>query len=101
MTLKQLLQEIKNKEDQIDKLKNEASELIKQLPELTPFKVGDKVKVTNEWKNPKETICFISEVEYRSWTHDRIEYHFSKIKKDGTMSQQSAGIYSYDKIEKI
>lgn len=99
MTLEQALKRIQDKESQIDSLEQEIRETKEKLIELTPLKKGDKVKLTG-YKN-KETICFVSGVEYKLWREEQFEYTFVAMKKDGTPSLQSPGIYYYDKIEKI
>lgn len=63
-----------------------------------PFKVGDRVIVT-VYDGRKET-CFISGVAFDNWRKSNyLRYKFNKIKKDGTMSGQSASMFSPTKIE--
>jgi hypothetical protein len=105
MILEEALKSIDEKEDQIDKLKEEISDLRKNLINITPFTKGEKVKVIQlrnkfyKEDKDKEIECFITGVDY-TWGKT-LKYQFNKIKKDGTISAQSAGIYGYDKIEKI
>ena len=61
----------------------------------SPFKVGDKVRATHY--PGKSVLCYIARVyevggEYR--------YEFNKMKKDGSMSMQSAGILA-NNAEKV
>jgi predicted 3-demethylubiquinone-9 3-methyltransferase (glyoxalase superfamily) len=99
-TKEQLIKAINDRQSQIGQLSTEIKTLKEQLIELSEFKVGDKVRIgkKNGFKNSIEyTECFISEV-YIGYKN-KIDYKFSKMKKDGTMSGQSAGIYSFDSIE--
>src|SRR4051812_1184195 len=71
------------------------------------FKVGDKVRVYHEqrdWGKSKVTEvlkgeAFISEVEDKYFSGS-VNYQFAKVKKDGTMSGQSAGVYYFTRLEK-
>lgn len=73
------------------------------------FKVGDKViAIWNAYKHPfsegktipeRRIICAISSVNDK-YFNGEIKYDFVKVKKDGTISKQSAGIYGgYDRLE--
>lgn len=95
MTLEQAIKRIQDKQSQITQLQREVRDTISKLKDLTPFKVGGKVKVTS---GRTIKVCFVSGVESH-WRAPYWEYAFKGIKKDGTMSQQSAGIYSYDRVE--
>lgn len=62
------------------------------------FKVGN---IVNVWNNKKLLGTFvIARVSIQDWgIKNNINYGFNKLKKDGTPSKSSAGIYWYDKIE--
>lgn len=84
---------------QIINLQKKIMDLKAEYIEHSPVKVGDKVEVTQHGKTSKTTICFVSSVEVgRNGDYD---YCFAKVKKDGTMSGQSAGIYYADSIKLI
>lgn len=95
------LKEIRIKREE---LSNQERELVDQfLKSNAEFKVGDKVRVYYKWGSDTEQYrgdAFISGIndKYREGT---VRYDFKKIKKDGTMSEQGAGIYSWTRLEKI
>lgn len=67
------------------------------------LKEGDKVLVTTRKWTLSETVyekqvCFIGKTYFR---YGNFKIDFNKMKKDGTMSGHSAGIYDYEKIEKL
>jgi hypothetical protein len=103
MTLEQAVQRILDKQSEVVKLQQEIFSLKNGLKELTPLRVGQKVKVvvSDGYSKTKEIICFITGTKWLGYGVDKWGYTFSKCKKDGTMSEQSAGIYSYDSIEPI
>lgn len=83
----------------INAAKNELNELQKKYVSEYEFQKGDKVRVTY---NQTETIeCFIGWVGFE-YGH-KFCINFNKIKKNGSMSEISAGIYYWrvNKIEKI
>ena len=69
------------------------------------IKAGDKVKVTqtNDYLQViTETICFVSWVDIpRSSDVSGFRYSLVKMKKDGTASSTSAGIYGEYTVEKM
>lgn len=89
-------------DEQIEKLKDKRKETIEAYLKTAEFQPGDKVEV--DYRREKIT-CFINEVVFRSYySNDKekgIEYKFSKMKKDGTKAEVSAGIYSYNSIKKV
>jgi len=99
MTLEQALKRIQDKESQIDNLQKEIRETKAALKNITPYKIGDKVKV--DWGTKDSEDCYIADVEYNPYYKELYKYSFKKIKKDGTMSQQSAGIYYYSNVTLI
>jgi hypothetical protein len=99
MILEQALKRIQDKESQITNLQKEIRETKAALKNITPYKIGDKVRVN--WGTNTSEDCYIADVDYNSYCKDLYEYKFNKIKKDGTMSQQSAGIYRYDTVTLI
>ena len=77
------------------------AELKEEAIQLAPFRVGSKVIVTKStgMGTTKEVICYIGSIKFKEWKKaDWFEYTFNKVKKDGTMSGQFAGIYSYKDI---
>jgi hypothetical protein len=99
MILEQALKRIQDKESQITNLQKEIRETKAALKNITPYKIGDKVRV--DWGTNTSEDCYIADVHYNSYHKDLYEYKFNKIKKDGTMSQQSAGIYRYSNVTLI
>ena len=101
MTLEQAKQKILDAQSVIKQKKWEIEETkLRMVAELCPFSLGDKVKVEyigkgNVWKSYVE--CFISEISVDEISVDGnyFYYRFAKIKRDGTMSGQSAGVYYY------
>jgi hypothetical protein len=97
MTKEEYLQAIEDKESQIKTLNSQIAELKQMLiKEHSEYGVGDKVRVCNGGCHKE---VFISKVRV-NWNNE-IEYSFNKVKKDGTMSGQSASIYWTNKIELI
>jgi len=73
------------------------------------FNIGDKVRVFhikrdyfNSKADTEELIgeVFISGINDKYFSGD-IDYSFNKIKKDGTMANQSAGIYGFSRLELV
>lgn len=95
MTLEQAIQKILDKKSQAIQLNREIEDTKKKLKELTPIKVGEKVLVDG-----KHTL-YVSDVEYTGYGSVKYQYRFTKPKKDGTMGQQGAGIWSYKTVERI
>lgn len=107
MNLQETIQKIQENQKAIDELNRETRKLKESLIMITPFKRGDKVTVIQSIQNwhdkvKKEikTICFVSSAEYSTF-EPYYQYRFNKMKKDGTMGDHGASIYSYDKIEKL
>lgn len=106
MTKEQYEEIEKEIETKMQQLKDDLRRARDQYIAAYPFKEGEKVRVSWEVKGfnePTETKtidCFIGSVDFK---YGEIYLSFNKIKKDGTMSGQSAGIYynSHLKIEKI
>jgi hypothetical protein len=101
---KAALKQIDEESLQLSKRRNEAREAF--LKANAQFKVGDRVIVVyNETAlfgrvQPEKRIeCFISDI-HDKYSSGNVYYEFNKVKKDGTMSNQSAGIYGgYSRIE--
>lgn len=112
MTKEQYKSELGVIESKIKQLASRKAEIREAfLKANAKFKVGDKVVVIyDEHKHPwrKDEImperrveAYIGDVEDKYYTAS-VNYDFKKVKKDGTMSGQSAGIYgNYDRIELI
>lgn len=89
-------------------LRLEREELRQQyVKDNAQFKEGDKVKIYQDrytFNSPPSIIClgefFISKAKDSFYT-GCIDYEFAKIKKDGTQSSQSAGIYGYKRLELV
>ena len=100
MTKKELEKGFKGASAEMDAVIQDArskrSEAIKEYIEKLPFKVGDLVETT-DFEGKKKT-AFIG---YVGENYSGIYISFNKAKKDGTMGQQSASIYSYESIELI
>lgn len=94
MTLEQAIKKILDKQSQVKQLEKEILDTKRELKNLTPYKVGDLVKVDNKYE------VYVSDVQWY-WCNSYYEYKFTKPKKDGTMGQQGSGIYSYNKVELI
>jgi hypothetical protein len=94
MTLEQALKRIQDKISQITKLEREIADTKAELKNLTPLKVGSKVLVDGDIE------CYIADVEWE-YSKPHWKYKFNKIRKDGTMSGQSVGIYRYNSVELI
>lgn len=99
-TIEQLKKAIFDRESQIGNLQKQISDLKQQIKDQAEFKVGDFVRVgrksgfSGEWVYHN---VFVSDIEF-SYDYRPI-YRFNKVKKDGTMSGQSASLYGYDSIE--
>lgn len=109
MTQQQYKSELGVIESKIKKLYNKKIKMREQfLKENAQFGVGDKVVVIfdsfslfNKAQPEKRIEAFISGVDDKYFS-GTINYDFSKVKKDGTKSNQSAGIYgTYSRIELI
>lgn len=87
---------IKKINDIIQQEKEKRSVEVKHYIENLPIKAGDFVEITDYEGNKKR--AFIGYIGDR---YSRVHILFNKAKKDGTMSQQSAGIYSFESIETI
>jgi len=87
----------------VAELKTAELALKQQWIKQAPFKEGDLVDVTIVKSRGVKDVkrCYISKVGLYSWGECEINYSFSKVKNDGTMSLQSAGIGCYDKIELV
>lgn len=90
---KELVQQITDKESQIKNLEIAIEKVKQDMIGICPYKVGDLVEV--ESRKDKLVQVYVSDIKvYSYWdTGDGYEYKFTKPKKDGTMGQQSAGIY--------
>ena len=87
MTTEELIKEVRK---QLSDAKILQQELTKELKDLSPFKVGDKVLADGK-------TCYVREVIIR---HDgSYDYSFAVCKKDGTMGQGGAGVYYPKTIE--
>lgn len=86
----------KKSNDAIQQAKEKRSSEVKHYIENLPIKVGDFVEIIDYEGNKKR--AFIGYIGDR---YSRVHISFNKAKKDGTMGQQSAGIYSFESIEAI
>jgi hypothetical protein len=110
MTKDQFKKAINDRKSQIEDLKRQMMGLqVKYIEEHSEFKSGDLVDVIypqthafNRTQEERRVRCFIGGVD-RVLDNGMIEYKFVKQKKDGTMSQQAASIYSTygARIEKV
>ena len=99
------LKKIRNQISEIEKeafekttpLKREFKEVKRLIIENHEIKVDDKVEV--EIYNGTKKIAFVSEVDLHY--NFAFKYGFNAVKKDGTMSKQSSGIWSFKTIKKI
>ncbi|PHJ51477.1 hypothetical protein VF04_34975 [Nostoc linckia z7] len=74
-----------------DELEAQIKELEQQYIDACPYKVGDKVVVVTYFLKEKEVFIqhiTISRMENRSF----YAIDFAAVKRDGTMSQQGAGL---------
>lgn len=106
MTLEELKKQIEAIEAQIAELNINKEELQKQYIATLPYKVGDLVEVkVRDFSLSNTPDVFKTYQVYISWIgfqwskYFRIK--FKKVKKDGTMSGQSASIYYYESIQVI
>lgn len=75
-------------------------ELNKAYLATSPLKIGDKVLV--KLNNGIEVFAFVGDVKApASFQKGPFGYELLKCKKDGTESLNSAGIYTYQSIEKV
>jgi len=113
MTQQEYKKEYKRLDDDIFDLRRKQEELRKSfLTEHALFKQGDKVCIIwDAYKHPYQDGKIIPEKRIEAYIggiHDKyysgmVNYTFLKVKKDGSCSSQSAGIYgtSYSRIELI
>jgi len=109
MTKEEYKAEITSIDSQIAALQIKKGEARAQfIIENSHFNIGDKVAViweaNSDWNKKqvpeKRVVVFVSKIEDKYFTGE-IRYDFVKVKKDGTMSAQSAGLYGYKRIELI
>ena len=101
LTKEQYTAKLKEVRAQIEAAKQAEINLKNQWMQQEPLNIGDLVDVTTGGDNDVKVRCFISVKMLRGWDDFKVCYDFCKIKKDGTPSVQSAGIYSYSKIKLV
>lgn len=95
MTREEFKQKYNDLQAKRRELADQEEALKKEYLSFSPFKRGDKVVVdTHEGK----VTCFVGEVKIGFTSGYR--YGFLKMKKDGTCSAVSAGLYNAQIIEK-
>lgn len=90
-------EQIKNLQAQISELSRKGQEAFKAYTDTVALPHGTKVLVKI---GARKEVAFVSGVE-PNWRRDDFIYLLNKPKKDGTMSAVSAGIWTYDSVEKI
>jgi hypothetical protein len=80
-------------ESQMNNIRRTSNKLKSDYLSHSPFKKGDKVMVKTK---KEELVCFILDVEV-DYKYD-YRYKFADVKKDGTMSGRSNGLYSYESV---
>lgn len=86
----ELIKKIDNIRDRVTSIDKEREELVKQLHELLPIKVGDKVQILNRDGNVFVRFAFVNKIELNPRGKERrvnIEFDLQKCKADGTESQ--------------
>lgn len=100
MEREELIKKIDSIKDKIEKIDKEREELMKELHETLPIKVGDKVKIMLNNENEKRDkdsdkflrFAFVNKIEVNLRGKDRkagIEFDLQKCKADGTISQHA------------
>lgn len=85
-------------EDLITDAKRQQKELLEQYVKGLPYKVGDLVEIQNRKGIHRVYIGNIRPyINQITGNPVNVVVTFFKAKKDGTMSNASAGIYAYDK----
>ena len=85
---------------QIKQLEAEQILLQRDICDMSPFKVGQKVEISEDeyyGSDMTKQVLFISKVIFVG----KFKYRFNRVKKDGTMSSQSAGFYLPKNIKSI
>lgn len=98
MTATEYISKVKAIEDQQKELSELRKRLWAELLKTCPFKRGDKVLVRS---GNVEKLAFIGEINQQYFLKEGrspFRYEFNACKKDGTMGQNSAGIYSYTSV---
>jgi hypothetical protein len=99
--------ELLNQEEIVRIEKEKMLRLRTELIELSPYKVGDKVVVKN--RNVEREV-FVLDVKVSTFRTNWVdatnpemyyEYIFAAVKKDGTMSKNSAGLWGATIIRKV
>jgi hypothetical protein len=107
MTLQDYKETIKSLDEQMVYLREVKDKARKEfLAANAQFKVGDKVRVFKETYKPTGQTEYFKGEFFVSSVNDKyfdgsVDYDFVKIKKDGTPSGQSAGVYSFSRLEKV
>lgn len=100
MEREELIKKIDSIKDKIEKIDKEREELMKELHETLPVKVGDKVKIMTNINNEKRDkdsdkfirFAFVNKIEVNLRGKNKrafIEFDLQKCKSDGTISQHA------------
>lgn len=99
-----LIKKIDSIRDRVTVIDKEREELVKELHELLPIKVGDKVQICNREGDVFVRFAFVNKIEVNPRGKERrasIEFDLQKCKSDGTKSQHGDYLKFNEYVTKI
>jgi hypothetical protein len=100
----ELIKNIDSIRDRVTAIDKEREKLVKELHELLPIKVGDKVQICNREGDVFVRFAFVNKIELNPRGKERrasIEFDLQKCKSDGTISQHGDYLKFNEYVTKI